>query len=188
MAVDASEPGALAGVVAAAVVNLMLYLMVTKPMRRLVASLQSIGDGNLDSRTQNLSCRELRYLGDQINVMTERLDASDRDRRLHMAKAREIQQNLRPGEIDLPQLKINSVFEPAEDAGGDYSDVIVLNDSQVLLCVADVAGHGVPAAMAATFLKAFVCEAAKVTALPKRLILTRNSLGRSVSSKWSQQE
>lgn len=165
---------ALAGAVAAAVVNLMLYLVVTKPMRRLVASLQSVGDGNLDSRTQNLSCRELRYLGDQINVMTERLDASDRDRRLHMAKAREIQQNLRPGEIDLPQLKIDSVFEPAEDVGGDYYDVIVLNDSQVLMCVADVAGHGVPAAMAATLLKAFVCEAAKVTVEPSEILARVN--------------
>ncbi|MCS7466396.1 SpoIIE family protein phosphatase [Stieleria sp. ICT_E10.1] len=164
----------IAGAVATAVVNLMLYLVVTKPMRKLVASLKSVGEGNLDSRTQNLSCRELRYLGDQINVMAERLESSDRDRRLHMAKAREIQQNLRPDVIQIPQLRIDSSFEPADDVGGDYYDVIALNDSQVLICLADVAGHGVPAAMAATLLKAFVCEAAKVTIEPSEILCRVN--------------
>lgn len=113
--------------------------------------------------------------GERIfGVSLGRRDASDRDRRLHMSKAREIQQNLRPGEMHLPRLKIDALFKPAEDVGGDYYDVIVLNDSQVMMCVADVAGHGVPAAMAATLLKAFVCEAAKLTTEPAEILARVN--------------
>ncbi len=160
------------GAIAGLVVVLVLHLVVTKPMRKLVTSLQNVGAGKLETRTANLSCRELRYFADQINVMAAKLDAVEREHRLAMAKAREIQQNLRPSEINVPQLMIDALFEPAEDVGGDYYDVIVLDNSQILLCVADVAGHGVPAAMAATLLKAFVGEAAKATSEPAK-ILTR---------------
>jgi sigma-B regulation protein RsbU (phosphoserine phosphatase) len=161
---------ALTGAVAALVVTLVLYLVVTKPMRKLVTSLRSIGDGNLDSRTQDLSCRELRYLSDQINVMVERLDTSDRDRRLHMTKAREIPQHLRPSPQDLEKLDVAELFEPAEDVGGDYFDVIPLGKGRTLLCLADVVGHGVPAAMAATLIKAFVVEASKQSQCPAQIL------------------
>ncbi len=158
------------GAIAGLIVVLVLHLVVTKPMRKLVTSLQNVGAGKLETRTENLSCRELRYFADQINAMAGKLDTAEGEHRLAMAKAREIQQNLRPGEIHVPQLMIDALFEPAEDVGGDYYDVIVLNNSQVFLCVADVAGHGVPAAMAATLLKAFVSEAAKATTEPAEIL------------------
>lgn len=158
------------GAIAGLVVIFMLHLVVTKPMRKLVTTLQDIGAGKLETRTANLSCRELRYFADQINAMAGKLDAAEGEHRLAMTKAREIQQNLRPSEIHVPQLMIDAMFEPAEDVGGDYYDVIVLNRSQVLLCVADVAGHGVPAAMAATLLKAFVSEAAKISSEPAEIL------------------
>lgn len=161
-----------AGTIAAFLVNMVLRNIVTKPMRRLVASLQSVGDGDLESRVDVHSCRELTYLGEQINEMAAKLDAAEQDRRVHMAKAKAIQQNLRPGDQAISGLRIAELFEPADDVGGDYYDVIRLSDDSTLLCVADVSGHGVPAAMAATLLKAFVAEAAKQTLHPAE-ILTR---------------
>lgn len=162
----------LAGSLAAFLVNLVLRKIVTKPIRRLVTSLQSVGDGNLESRVDVHSCRELTYLGEQFNDMAAKLDAAERDRRIHMSKAKAIQQNLRPSSEVIPGLNIAELFEPAEDVGGDYYDVIRLNDNSTLLCIADVCGHGVPAAMAATLLKAFVAEAAKQSRHPAE-ILTR---------------
>ncbi|MEP6167605.1 MAG: SpoIIE family protein phosphatase, partial [Rhodopirellula bahusiensis] len=162
----------LAGSLAAFLVNLVLRKIVTKPIRRLVTSLQSVGDGNLESRVDVHSCRELTYLGEQFNDMASKLDAAERDRRVHMTKARAIQQNLRPSSDAIPGLNIAALFKPADDVGGDYYDVIRLNDDSTLLCIADVCGHGVPAAMAATLLKAFVAEAAKQSHHPAE-ILTR---------------
>ncbi len=162
----------LAGSLAAFLVNLVLRKIVTKPIRRLVTSLQSLGDGKLESRVDVHSCRELSYLGEQFNDMAAKLDAAERDRRVHMAKARAIQQNLRPSTQVIPGANIAELFEPADDVGGDYYDVIRLSENSTLLCIADVSGHGVPAAMAATLLKAFVAEAAKQSHHPAE-ILTR---------------
>lgn len=162
----------LAGSLAAFLVNLVLRKIVTKPIRGLVTSLQSIGDGNLKSRVDVHSCRELTYLGEQFNDMAGKLDAAERDRHVHMAKARAIQQNLRPSSQVIQGLNIAELFEPADDVGGDYYDVIRLGKDSTLLCIADVSGHGVPAAMAATLLKAFVTEAAKLSHHPAE-ILTR---------------
>lgn len=156
--------------VAALLVNFLLRKIVTKPMRRLISSLQRVGDGDLESHVDVHSCRELTYLGEQINEMMEKLDAVEQDRRVHMAKAKAIQQNLRPTHQVIRGLRIAELFEPAEDVGGDYYDVIPLSDDSTLLCVADVTGHGVPAAMAATLLKAFVTEAAKQSHHPAEIL------------------
>lgn len=77
-------------------VHLVLRHVVTKPLRRLVTTLGRIGDGELDIEVEERSCEELNYLSEQVNAMTKKLAAADRDRRLHMKKARDIQQNLRP--------------------------------------------------------------------------------------------
>ena len=102
--------------------------------------------------------------------MTQSLDETDRDRRLSMGKAREIQQHLRPDYRDLESLDVGELFEPAEDVGGDYFDVIPLDEDRTLLCLADVVGHGVPAAMAATLIKAFVVEASKQSRCPAQIL------------------
>jgi phosphoserine phosphatase RsbU/P len=65
-----------------------------------------------------------------------------------LQRAREIQQSLLPKEI--PQLagfEVASAWQPARTVGGDYFDVLRLGDSRLAICVADVAGKGVPAAL-----------------------------------------
>lgn len=158
------------GAIAAVLVNLVIRQIVTKPMRRMEASLRRIGNGELNAHVDVHSCRELAYLGEQINEMTTKLDAAEQDRRVHMEKAKSIQQNLRPKSQALDGLEVAELFEPADDVGGDYYDVIRLRNQSILLCVADVSGHGVPAAMAATLLKAFVTDAAKKSNSPAEIL------------------
>tara|TARA_R110002073_G_scaffold8761_6_gene46901 strand:- start:1535 stop:2989 length:1455 start_codon:yes stop_codon:yes gene_type:complete len=160
----------LGGVIAAAIVSLAIRQIVTKPMRRMEASLQRIGNGDLNAHVDVHSCRELAYLGEQINEMRAKLDAVEQDRRVHMEKAKSIQQNLRPKSQAFEGVQVAELFEPADDVGGDYYDVIRLSDGSTLLCVADVSGHGVPAAMAATLLKSFVTDAAKLSNRPAEIL------------------
>ncbi|QEG01489.1 Phosphoserine phosphatase RsbU [Stieleria maiorica] len=160
----------LAGALAGLMVNLVLRRVVTKPLRRLVTTLGRIGDGDLDPKAEERSCEELSYLSEQVNAMTKKLAAADRDRRLHMKKARDIQQNLRPTNGKVRGIDTAELFEPADDVGGDYYDVIPLGEYQCLLCLADVSGHGVPAAMAATVIKALVLEAVEVTNSPAEIL------------------
>lgn len=159
-----------AGCIAAVLVHLVVRQIVAKPLRRTVMSLQQMGDGHLQTKVDVHSCRELTYLGQQINDMAEKLHTVEQDRRVHMEKAKAIQQNLRPKSQNLKGLNVAELFEPAEDVGGDYYDVIGLRDGSTLLCLADVAGHGVPAAMAATLLKSFVTEAAKRSNCPAAIL------------------
>jgi len=96
-----------------------------------------------------------------------------------MKKAQDIQQHLRPAHGEIEGIKTAELFEPADDVGGDYCDVISLNEHQCLLCLADVSGHGVPAAMAATVIKAFVLEAIEVTSSPAEILNRINRRNRS---------
>ena len=157
-------------VIAAVIVSITLRQLIAKPIEKLVSALRLVASGDLSAIAHTRSCKELSYLADQINSMTEALDHAQRDHRVHMDKARQIQQNLRPDLANLNDFDVAELFEPADDVGGDYYDVISLPNDRYLLCVADVSGHGVPAAMAATLLKAFVSEAAKKSSSPAEIL------------------
>jgi phosphoserine phosphatase RsbU/P len=50
----------------------------------------------------------------------------------------------------LPQIAtvdFEAYYQPASEAGGDYYDVLPLTDNEVGVVIADVSGHGAPAAM-----------------------------------------
>src|ERR1700686_5027170 len=54
------------------------------------------------------------------------------------------------------------MWQPARSVGGDYFDTIGLGDGKVAVCIADVAGKGMPAALMMANLQAAV----KATAVP----------------------
>jgi phosphoserine phosphatase RsbU/P len=75
--------------------------------------------------------------------------------------ARDIQQSLLPRHMpDAPGLRIQGTYLPMSAVAGDFYDVVTQPDGQVIVIVADVSGHGVPAALVASMVKvAFAAEA-----------------------------
>ena len=62
--------------------------------------------------------------------------------------ARKVQENLIPNVLpNSKKLKITSSYMPHYALGGDYYDYISLNDNKFLVCIADVSGKGIPAAL-----------------------------------------
>jgi sigma-B regulation protein RsbU (phosphoserine phosphatase) len=62
--------------------------------------------------------------------------------------ASDVQQFLFPGTLpDTEILKIEASYLPHDMVGGDYYDYIPINKNQFLICVADVSGKGVAAAL-----------------------------------------
>jgi sigma-B regulation protein RsbU (phosphoserine phosphatase) len=120
----------LLGGITAFVVSAVLRQLIAKPIQGFVSALRSVAAGDLSVIARTRSCRELSYLADQINSMTEALDHAQRDHLVHMEKARQIQQNLRPTVNGLVGIDVAELFEPADDVGGDYYDVIPLSDGQ----------------------------------------------------------
>ncbi len=60
--------------------------------------------------------------------------------------ARELRQNLLPTGLQRPRLQVAVDYLPAVNAlgfGGDWYDIVELDDSRVVLVVGDAAGHGV---------------------------------------------
>lgn len=63
-------------------------------------------------------------------------------------RAREIQQGLLPKTLpQLPGVQIAGAWQPAKAVGGDYFDVIRLDDRRLGICIADVSGKGITAAL-----------------------------------------
>ncbi|MGA3318306.1 MAG: PP2C family protein-serine/threonine phosphatase [Candidatus Korobacteraceae bacterium] len=84
--------------------------------------------------------------------------------------ARQIQQTLQPEKLDpLPGYQVETFYKPFRDVGGDYFDVIALQDNRTLFTVADVSGKGMPAALLAANIQALVRSIANVEADPLAL-------------------
>jgi sigma-B regulation protein RsbU (phosphoserine phosphatase) len=65
-----------------------------------------------------------------------------------LRRAREIQQALLPK--DIPQLlgfEVSAAWRPARAVSGDYFDVFPIGDRKLCICIADVVGKGVSAAL-----------------------------------------
>lgn len=72
-------------------------------------------------------------------------------------QAREIQQALLPKTIpQIPGCEVSSAWRPARTVGGDYFDVSRLAENHFALCIADVMGKGVPAALLMSNLQAAI--------------------------------
>jgi len=85
-----------------------------------------------------------------------------------LKRAREIQQMLLPN--TLPQVagaQISIAWQPAREVSGDYFDVIQLDDKRLGICVGDVAGKGITAALLMTNLQASFRAFATTEATPQ---------------------
>ncbi len=72
--------------------------------------------------------------------------------------ARKIQQNMIPKKLPTgEQYKLNAMYKPMEEVGGDYYDFVSFpEESKLGIFISDVSGHGVPAALITTMLKTYI--------------------------------
>ncbi|MFQ5824099.1 MAG: PP2C family protein-serine/threonine phosphatase [bacterium] len=96
-----------------------------------------------------------------------------------LESASEIQKGFLPKEV--PQIQgyeISCVLKPSHAVSGDYFDVIKYNENELGLCVADVVGHGIPAALLMSNLQAAVKIFASSKIVPQELC---EKLNRTIS-------
>jgi len=94
-----------------------------------------------------------------------------------IAEARAIQEGFLPKEI--PQLagyEIAAAWQSARVVGGDYFDVLPFDGEMCGLCIADVAGKGLPAALLMSNLQAAVRGLASPSLAPEELCSRLNAL------------
>jgi sigma-B regulation protein RsbU (phosphoserine phosphatase) len=87
-----------------------------------------------------------------------------------LERAREIQQSLLPKEIpQLPGFEVTGAWLPARVVGGDYYDVLRLSETRLAICIADVVGKGVSAALLMANVQASVRAFARDSESPARV-------------------
>jgi phosphoserine phosphatase RsbU/P len=111
-----------------------------------------------------------------------------REKKREVEEAREIQRRLVPAQLPkISNCDIETFWKPANDVGGDYFDAIRLNENAVALCIADVAGKGLPAALLMSNVQASVRSLAPVTSTAADMCheLNRVSVENTRSGKFT---
>jgi sigma-B regulation protein RsbU (phosphoserine phosphatase) len=88
-----------------------------------------------------------------------------------LAKAREIQEGLLPKKI--PQIKgldVAGTWQPASTVGGDYFDVLKFGERKIGVCIGDVVGKGISAALLMANLQASFRALASEEVSPSTLV------------------
>lgn len=71
--------------------------------------------------------------------------------------AKGIQKNALPPDGDYwDLLHVTSSYQPSEDLGGDFFDVIKVNENQILIYIADVAGHGIRSSLVTIYIRELI--------------------------------
>lgn len=106
--------------------------------------------------------------------MAWRIQMMDRDKlemETQMEIAREIQQSLLPGAApEREDLRVAYLYKPMQKVGGDFVDYHIRDDNKALFTIADVTGHGVPAALLASMIKMALPACYNVMEDPSRAV------------------
>jgi hypothetical protein len=88
-----------------------------------------------------------------------------------MAAAREVQQVILPRQGEsFPGYSVESVYQPAQQVGGDFFQILSAGDHGLLLVIGDVAGKGLPAAMLVAMLIGAIRATAEDTHDPVEML------------------
>ncbi len=99
-----------------------------------------------------------------------------------IAAASEVQRVILPeNRATVPGFTVDSVYEPAQQVGGDFYQILPTKNGGMLVVIGDVAGKGLPAAMLVSVLVGATRGAAEYTADPAELLSNLNErlVGRS---------
>ena len=104
--------------------------------------------------------------------------------------ASRVQAAILPGEVDVEGLAISALMLPAEVVGGDYYDIIPVEDG-CWLAIGDVAGHGLSAGVIMLMIQSAVQSLVRLSprANPKDLVCALNSaLYENIRNRMKQDE
>ncbi|MHC4800349.1 MAG: PP2C family protein-serine/threonine phosphatase, partial [Planctomycetota bacterium] len=145
-----------------AVTNYLLLRWVRRPIQSLVDGVEIIRQGRFDHRIDEFGTTEFSFLADGFNRMSGSLATAEQRRLLEMEKARRIHLGLLPPKvIRSPGFTVTGQYIPTDRVGGDYYDVLEYPDGRWLFVIADVSGHGVPAALVMAMLKSLIRQAVR---------------------------
>lgn len=91
--------------------------------------------------------------------------------------AREVQESFLPVKTpEFKHLELAAICKPAHETGGDYYDVIRLDDHRIAVTIGDVSGKGIQAAFYMTFIKGILHSLCREIESPAELLKKTNRI------------
>lgn len=122
----------------------------------------------------------------ELSILTKNLEGRVKERTLELQEknydleqdlffASQLQSHLLPKfNPKMEGFKIQATYLPMKQVGGDMYDWVELDSHRLLLIIADVAGHGVPAAFVSSMVKVQFRESAKIHSSPDLVLQNMN--------------
>jgi len=121
----------------------------------------------------------------RVHIRTEELKQKNHNLQQDLFFASQLQGHLLPKESpSISGLRLHPTYLPMEQVGGDFYDWVELNDKQLLFLIADVAGHGVPAALVSSMVKVQFREITKDITHPAEVLARMNESLTQLVSKY----
>ena len=127
-------------------------------LRRTAERLQELNE-NLERAVQERT-REL-------NVLLGDLRTRDREIQMELDLARAIQRGILPGDHNAELFELCAYHRPMGKVGGDYYDIFRTPGGEEALLLADVSGHGIPAALISTMARIAFSDAFRQVSAPR---------------------
>ena len=143
----------LCGLGIAVLISVFLSRKITGPIELVTLATERISKGEFDFPIEVKSKNEMRTLADAVRNMSQRIkkliqseiEKSKIEAQLEVAAT--IQRTLLPPtSVTLSDYKLDSLYLPADQCGGDWWSYLDLGPKLVLL-IGDVTGHGYPSAL-----------------------------------------
>lgn len=157
----------------------LLLTVIVKPLEALREGVLAIGDGRLEHRIEIDGEDEFSQIANAFNDMAKKFKGAQESLleqekiQKEIAVAKEIQTTLLPKNIPTAEgFDIASLYRSAKEVGGDYYDILEVDNSLIGVIVADVSGKGVPGSLVMT-----------ITRTALRLLAMGNKSARNVLIK-----
>jgi sigma-B regulation protein RsbU (phosphoserine phosphatase) len=116
----------------------------------------------------------LAYLVARRSMHTEESLAAIRS---ELEIARRIQESILPEQMPhVPGLRVAAQYLPMSQVAGDFYDFLLVDEKRLGLLIADVSGHGVPAALVASMVKVAIAAQAEHAENPAKVMAGLNSV------------
>jgi hypothetical protein len=170
-------------IAAALALHFIVRITVAPGARRLtgLTNLIVIGDWQWKRTALTLTLLGVTTLAVFVRALIQ--DRQDKLRLVtELEAARVIQQVLIPEVVPMvPGFEVRSVYRPFGEVGGDFFQILPLNEGRTLIAIGDVSGKGLPAAMQVSLLVGTLRALAEYSDSPAAMLtaLNRHMMGRS---------
>jgi serine phosphatase RsbU (regulator of sigma subunit) len=163
----------------AALIAALLVVRIARATRRLSTAFGEIEKGNFSHRAALRGRDQLAGLIQGFNRMASHLDASVAERAekealdRELEVARQLQLRLLPSsDFRFPGVEIATDFRPATLIGGDFYHFVAEGNGRLVVVIADVSGHGLPAGIVMASAEASLSALAATGADTKAILET----------------